>query len=300
VSDPQFPAPQGGPQTNYVLPQSDGGSGSGMKMAILFGAVIALVAANVYLFLQIDSLKQELAKNREVLLQEVGRVKESSSVTSAAAQRHLESLKTELAAAREQAASAVGQAKVDATKHAEEIARRLEQQQKAVSAELKGQISNVEQAANSKIGEVSTEVGNVKTDLSSTKSELDKTIAGLKSTQGDLGVQSGLIATNGKELAALKALGERNYFEFNLGKSKQAQKVGDVFIQLKKADQKKYRCTFELTFDDKKVEKKEKTINEPIQFYTSRARQPYEIVVNEVHKDRIVGYLATPKVQSGR
>jgi hypothetical protein len=71
-------------------------------------------------------------------------------------------------------------------------------------------------------------------------------------------------------------------------------------MHLKKADQKKNRATFELTFDDKKVEKKEKTVNEPIQFYTSRARQPYEIVINEVKKDMIVGYLATPKVQSGR
>jgi hypothetical protein len=271
-----------------------------MKMAILFGAVIALVAANVYLFLQIDSLKQELAKNHQDLKQQVELVRSSSSVTSAAAQRNVDSLKDELAEARRQAASSVGEAKVEATRHAEEIAKRLEQQQRAAVGELKGQISTVEQTANTKIGEVSSEVGNVKTDLTATKGELDKTIAGLRSTQGDLGVQSGLIATNSKELAALRALGERNYFEFNLGKTKQPQKVGDVFMHLKKADQKKNRATFELTFDDKKVEKKEKTVNEPIQFYTSRARQPYEIVINEVKKDMIVGYLATPKVQSGR
>jgi hypothetical protein len=147
---------------------------------------------------------------------------------------------------------------------------------------------------------VSTEVGTVKSDLSSTKAELDKTIASLKSVSGDLGVQSGLIATNGKELAALKALGERNYFEFNLGKTKQPQRVGDVMLQLKKADQKRNRYTLDITADDKRVEKKDKGVNEPVQFYTSKARQPYEIVVNEVKKDVIVGYLATPKVQTGR
>jgi len=303
VSDPQYMPPQGGQQPNYVLPQPNGGGGSGVKMAILFGAVVALIAANVYLFLQIDSLKAEMAKNRETLLAEVGRVKETSSVTTAAAQRNLDTLKDELEAARRQASMAVGQAKVDAQKHAEELAARLAQQQKAAEAQLKGQISQVEQtatAATTKIGEVSTEVGTVKTDLSSTKAELEKTIASLKSVSGDLGVQSGLIATNSKELAALKALGERNYFEFNLGKTKQPQRVGDIMLQLKKTDQKKNKYTVEITADDKRVEKKDKGVNEPVQFYTSKARQPYEIVVNEVKKDVIVGYLSTPKVQTGR
>jgi len=76
--------------------------------------------------------------------------------------------------------------------------------------------------------------------------------------------------------------------------------VGDVFIQLKRTDPKRNRFTIEILADDKKVEKKDKTVNEPVQFYTSKARQPYEIVVNEVRKDVIVGYLATPKVQAAR
>ncbi len=303
MSDPQFPPPQGNPQPSYVLPAHHDSGGQGVKMAILFGAVVVLIAANVYLYLQIDGLKQEMAKNRETMAAEVGRVKETSAVTTAAAQKHLQDLRSELDEARKQASTAVGQAKIDAQKHADEVAARLAQQQKATEAQLKGQISQVEQtasAATTKIGEVSTEVGAVKTDLSSTKSELDKTIASLKSVSGDLGVQSGLIATNGKELAALKALGERNYFEFNLGKTKQPQRVGDIMLLLKKTDQKKNKYTVEVTADDKKVEKKDKNVNEPVQFYTSKARQPYEIVVNEVKKDVIVGYLATPKVQSGR
>jgi hypothetical protein len=115
-----------------------------------------------------------------------------------------------------------------------------------------------------------------------------------------LGVQSGLIATNGKELAALKALGERNYFEFNLTKTKEPRKVGDITVLLKKTDPKKNKYTIELVADDKKYEKKDKNLNEPVQFYVAKARQPYEIVVNEVKKYQIVGYLTTPKVQSAR
>ncbi|MCX7604327.1 MAG: hypothetical protein N2036_09650 [Bryobacteraceae bacterium] len=297
MSDPNYMPPQG-QQPTYVYPTQGGGGGG--KTAILFGAVIALVAANVYLFLQVDALKKEMAQNREVLMAEVSKAREASTVTSAAAQRNIEALKDELEAARRQVATATGQAKLEAQKHAEELAARLAQQQKAAEAQLRGQISQVEQQAATKIGEVSTEVGSVKTELSSTKSELEKTIAQLKSVAGDLGVQSGLIATNSKELAALKALGERNYYEFNLGKTKEPQRVGDVFIQLKRTDPKRNRYTIEIIADDKKVEKKDKTINEPVQFYTSKARQPYEIVVNEVRKDVIVGYLATPKVQVSR
>jgi hypothetical protein len=85
-----------------------------------------------------------------------------------------------------------------------------------------------------------------------------------------------------------------------LPKEKAARRVGDIMLQLKKADGKKNRFTVDLTFDDKKVEKKDRTLNEPLQFYTSKARQPYELVINSIGKDTISGYLATPKVQNAR
>jgi hypothetical protein len=147
---------------------------------------------------------------------------------------------------------------------------------------------------------VSSEVGNVRTEVASTKSELQKTIADLKSVRGDMGVQSGLIATNSTELAALRSLGDRNYFDFKLAKTKAPQRVGDVAIRLTKTDEKKNKFTITVIADDKTVEKKDKNINEPIQFYVAKARIPYEIVVNTVSKDQIAGYLATPKVQSAR
>jgi chromosome segregation ATPase len=212
-------------------------------------------------------------------------------------------LKDDLEAARRAQAMAVGQAKLDAEKKVQELEKTLKQETKAVEGALTSKITEVKEqtaAVNSKVGEVSTEVGAVKTEVASTKTELEKTIGDLKRVRGDLGEQSGLVATNGKELQALKALGERNYFEFRLPKAKQPQKVGDVLLTLKKSDLKKNRFTIELIADDKKVEKKDKSINEPLQFYTSKARQPYEIVINEVGKDLIVGYLATPKVQNAR
>jgi chromosome segregation ATPase len=282
------------------------GDGPNWKIPVLFGSVIALLGANIYLFTQVDGVRNDIGEFRKTMQTEIAGLKESSSVSTQTARRSLSSLKDELEGARRQASMAAGQAKAEATKHAEELAKRLtteqarvEKQQQLMKTELT-QVGEAATTANTKIGEVSTEVGTVKTDVATTKSELEKTIADLKRTSGDLGVQSGLIATNGKELAALKALGERNYFEFNLTKTKEPRKVGDITVLLKKTDPKRNKYTIELVADDKRVEKKDKNLNEPVQFYVAKARQPYEIVVNEVKKDQIVGYLTTPKVQSAR
>jgi chromosome segregation ATPase len=282
------------------------GGGPNWKIPVLFGSVIALLGANIYLFTQVDGVRSDIGEFRKTMQTEIAGLKESSSVSVQTARRSLSSLKDELEAARRQASMAAGQAKADATKHAEELAKRLaveqsrvEKQQQLMKTELT-QVGEVATTANTKVDAVGTEVGSVKTEVAANKSELEKTIAELKRTNGDLGVQSGLIATNGKELAALKALGERNYFEFNLMKTKEPRKVGDVTVLLKKTDPKKNKYTIELIADDKKVEKKDKNLNEPVQFYVAKARQPYEIVVNEVKKDQIIGYLTTPKVQSVR
>jgi len=267
---------------------------------------VALIAATGYLFVQVTQTRSELAQTREALLDEISKIHETSAVSTQTSRRSVESLKSDVDAARRQASQLAGQAKIDAEKHAEELAANLqkvqqEQAQKvsAVTAEV-SQVKDQASAANTKISEVSTDVGNVRTEVASTRSELEKTIAQLKATQGDLGVQSGLIATNGKELAALKALGERNYVEFKLAKTKGPQKVGDIAILLKKADPKTNRYTITVIADDKTVEKKDKTVNEPVQFMLAKASQPYELVVNDVKKDLISGYVAAPKVQQTR
>lgn len=274
-----------------------------VKLSVLAGVVIALLVANVYLFVQMDRVKGELGKLRDSTLKEVANLKETSSVNTANNRRRLEALNEELEAARRQASVAVGQAKTEAMARAEQLSRQLAEEQRRQQQVMTSQISEVKQAtseAATKIGEVSTDVTNVRSEVAATKSELDKTVAEMKRMNGDMGVMSGLIATNGKELTALKNLGDRNYFEFKLGKTKAPQKVGDVAILLKRADPKRNKFTIELVADDKRVEKKDKNLNEPVQFYVSKARQPYELVVNQVGKDLITGYLATPKVQNPR
>ena len=285
-------------------------SGSNSKIPILFGAVVALVGASLYQFYEVHQVRSDLETTKAALLEQISKVHETSTVSSKTNRESVDSLKSQMTEARRQASILAGQAKLDATKHADDLAEKLEKMQQEETAKMtekvtavSGDVSKVREDANStktRVGEVSTDLAVVKTDAAATRSELEKTIADLKSTRGDLGVQSGLIATNGKELAALRSLGERQYTEFRLSKEKSPTKVGDVQMRLKSADMKKNRYTIELIADDKLVEKKDKTVNEPVQFMLSRATQPFEIVVNEVKKDMISGYIAAPKVQQAR
>lgn len=283
--------------TIYSTPPA---SSSGAKTAFVVGAIIALLAANIYLYFQVERTRTEVAKLRESLLTELTNLRETSSVTNQTARRHLETLKEELEAARKQANSAASQAKAEAVKRVDDLGKQIAAEQQKQQQQVASELSEVKQSANTKIDAVSGDVTTVKSQLGMTQSELQKTIADLKKVTGDLGVQSGYVATNGKEIAALKRLGERNIFEFNLGKTKKPQRVGDIALTLKKADPKRNRYTIEVLADDKTTEKKDRTVNEPVQFYTLKAKQPYEIVVNQVKKDQIVGYLATPKEQLSR
>jgi len=205
------------------------------------------------------------------------------------------------------AAVAVRRARSEAQKQVQDLDAKLasqtEQQQQQVASEL----SKIKDNTDSKFTEVSGNVNTVKTNVeevkanvAATQAELTKTGLDLRRAMGDMGVMSGLIATNSKDLDALRALGERNYMEFDIAKNQGPRKIGDVTLNLKKSDVKRNRFTMDVMADDKRVEKKDKTINEPVQFYTAGNVQPYEIVVNQVSKDHVTGYLSTPKVKLAR
>jgi len=290
---------------SYLPPQPDR---SGPKTALVAGALIALVAANIYLYVQLDHLRTDLANTRESIRTELASLRDASSVNTAAQTRRVETLNQELENARNQARTLSSQAKAEATARAEQLAKQLEAEQNKAQQQLSSDISGVKQAAdaasanlNSKLTDVSTDVGGVRKQVDSTQAELTKTIDQLKSMQGDLGVQSGLIATNATELAALKLKGERNYLDIKLGKTKQPVRFGDITLLLKRTDPKKNKYTVDVMADDKLTEKKDKNINEPVQFYTAKGgHTPYEMVINQVGKDQIVGYLSTPKEQAAR
>jgi len=181
---------------------------------------------------------------------------------------------------------------------AEEIIRR-EAAQEANSQRLETAQKQTAQQVSSVSNEVSnvkSDVGGVKTDVAKTQNELANTISQLTSMRGDLSDHSSLIARNHDELELLKHKGDRNYYEFTLVKG-QRKPVGTVSLELKKADAKKNRFTLVVFSDDKQYEKKDRNLNEPLQFYSGKSPMLFEIVINSVggKNNQINGYLTTPK-----
>jgi predicted nucleic acid-binding Zn-ribbon protein len=173
----------------------------------------------------------------------------------------------------------------------------IRKEQAASDQKLTAQLTQVKQESEEKIGAVATDVTGAKKDIESTKTDLEATKSKLDRATGDMGVMSGLIAHNRDDLEELRRRGDRNYYEFTVKKEKTPQKVGPVQMTLNKADQKKAKYTMTVFADDRSIEKKDKTAGEPVQFYMKGASRmaPYEIVVFDVGKNQITGYLSTPK-----
>ena len=181
---------------------------------------------------------------------------------------------------------------------AQEITAREERNeansQKLASAEK--QTAQQVTAVSSAVTDVKTDVGGVKTDVAKTQSDLATAVAQLTSMKGDLSGHSSLIARNHDELELLKHKGDRNFYEFSLTKG-QRKPVGTVSLELKKADSKRNKFTLVVYSDDKEYEKKDRNLNEPLQFYSGKDPVLFEIVVNSVgvKNSTISGYLSTPK-----
>jgi predicted nucleic acid-binding Zn-ribbon protein len=178
------------------------------------------------------------------------------------------------------------------------LAADVQQQQKAAVAQLNQAIAKKASAeemnklqadANAKIGGLSTDLAGTKQDLANTKSEFANALAG---TKGELG---GAIARTHDELVALAHKTDRDYFEFSLEHRKAQQKVGTVAIELDKTDTKRNTFSVFLNFDDKRTQRSNKAMNEPVYFYVQGASSALELVVNKLGKDSISGYLSAPK-----
>jgi hypothetical protein len=244
---------------------SGGGGGLGTVLGIA-GTALSVVALGlaIYLFVGLKDARKEIAR---------------LSAQGTEADKKTRDLDSGLAAVRGQTATIAERAGIteaELEKTAAE-AQQLRESQKKGMASLGG------------------EVGKVKSDVAAQKAAIAETQEKLQRAMGDLGEQSGLIARNAEELEALKRTGLREYYEFDLPKGKTPSAVGPVALRLKDADSKRHKFNMVLVVDDIQIEKKDKTLLEPVQFYRKGSRQLHEIVVYNVSKDRITGYLSTPK-----
>jgi hypothetical protein len=258
-----------------VLPAAEGTAG---KWILLLLAV-AYAAGSIFFMITLKMRVEQLGKDQgasNAQIAQLGQQIQSAQADSETLAKQLGMTKKELA----------------------ERSEELQQQQRAavqkLSAEQKAQLGEISKVSGA-VANVQTDVGGVKTDVASTKADLAATQAKLQSTIGDLGMQSGLIAHTRDDLEVLKHKGDRNYFEFTLTKGAKPQPVSTVSLQLKKTDPKRGKFTLDVTSDDKTIEKKDRNIAEPIQFYSGRDHMLFELVVWTVDKKTAAGYLSTPK-----
>lgn len=182
-------------------------------------------------------------------------------------------------------------------KQLEERAQAIIRREDAANRQLRAAQQQTAQqvaAVSSDVTNVKTDVGGVKTDVAKTQADLATTISQLQSMRGDLTGANTLIARNHDELVTLEHKGDRNYYEFTLDKGRR-KPVGTVSLELRKADAKHSRFTLWVFADDRRYEKKDRNVNEPLQFYSGKQPTLYEIVVNNIGKNSVSGYLSTPK-----
>ena len=269
------------PQESYHYDDT----GTPRWIAVLFGVLfVALAAMAFFGYTSQARLSQELTKSEDASRQLLQRL-DQANASLADLKGHIEVTEEKL-----------GMTKAELSR-AKNRAEAIRKDQLAADQKLTTQLTQVQKESDEKIGAVATDLGGTKKDLETTRSDLESTKGKLERMQGDEGVMSGLIAHNHDDLEELKRRGDRNYYEFNVPKAKTPQRVGPVQITLNKVDQKKSKYTMTVFADDKSIEKKDKTAGEPVQFYvkgTSRM-SPYEVVVFDVGKNQIAGYLSTPK-----
>jgi chromosome segregation ATPase len=259
---------------------------SGLFIALVGFAVLASAAGLIWSY----TLETRLQKSQTALTtaqQQNDKLAESLNETNAKLKVTTETLGQSVGLTQRQLEA---RANEFLKRQAAETAR-LEKEQQTASADAQQKIS----AVSTDVTSVKTDVGGVKTDVAATKSELQNTESQLKRVTGDLGVTSGLVATNAKELDILKHKGDRNYYDVSLTKGAKPTSISGISLSLKKADAKHSKYTLLVESDDKKIEKKDKNLDEPVQFYTGKDKLLYELVINSINKNQAIGYLATPK-----
>jgi len=170
-------------------------------------------------------------------------------------------------------------ARLEAAKAVEDTTTKLSALDTSVHTEL------ATKAANDDLKNVDTKVGGVRTDLDTTREDL-------KMARSEMGT---LIARNHDEIDQLRRLGERDYVEFTIAGKNKPQKVGNLTVELKGINEKRSQFSVAMTAEDRRIEKKNRNMNDPIFFYISGTKIPEELVINKLGKDTVSGYVSIPK-----
>ncbi len=167
-------------------------------------------------------------------------------------------------------------------------------QSKSATAGIGKKVDNLETSVKAELATKanSEDMNKLNGDVTGVKSDLDATKNSIQMARSEMGT---LIARNHDEIDQLRHMGQRDYFEFTVQRKGGATKVGTVQVELRDTNIKKNQYTINVLADDKSFEKKNRSVNEPIFFYTGGSRQALELVINKVTKSTASGYLSVPK-----
>jgi hypothetical protein len=272
-----------------VLGMEPESSASYGKFLLVFLVLAALAVGEIYTISKINSMRGALEAQQtqtskqlraEFQDQLAGRL---SSIERTNAQQ-MDALKDELDAASKRVGATGGE-----LKRSRAMVAQLQNDERKQAEQLQAELA--QKADQQQVGALNQDVSAQRTDLDKTKTVLESVRSDLGMARSEMGT---LIARNHDDIEQLRRLGERDYFEFTAAR-RNPVRVGGVSLTLTKTNVKRHRFNLDLLTDDVAVEKRDRTINEPIFFYVSGSKRPYELVVNEVKVDQVKGYLSTPK-----
>ena len=271
----------------HVIEPEDSGSQS--KFLLIFVVLAALVVGEIYSIHKIhstrDALEAQQAQTHKQLAAEFQDQLTSrlSAIENSNAQQ-FDALKAELDSAAKRLGATGGE-----LKRSRAMVAQLQSEEHKQAEQLQQQLAL--KADQQQVGALGQDVTAQRTDLDNTKKALDSVRSDLGMARSEMGT---LIARNHDDIEQLRKMGERDYYEFTASRKAPAHVAG-VGLTLTKTNVKRHQFNLALVVDDIRVEKKDRTINEPIFFYVSGSKRPYELVVNEVKSNEVKGYVSAPK-----
>ncbi|MDA1237272.1 MAG: hypothetical protein O3A53_21105 [Acidobacteria bacterium] len=258
-------------------------------------AVAALIGFNVHLMNKVGDIETSTQSERAAMTAEVSDLEASLSAQSGAHQREISALQQSVEKTKAEAAN---RARSEARRGADQLSKLIAQKEREQQDMFLTEIGSVRGEADTNrkgIEDVSTRVVGVQGELDQTRQSLNETADLLVSTQTDVDAISGRVGTHEAAIERLKMQGQRDVTQFQLPVAKERTKIESVHMRVKDIDFKKNRYTLEVMADDKVVTHKDRLLNQPVEFYVTGAAQPYEVVVTEIERNQVTGYLATPK-----
>ncbi len=291
--------------SNGYLSSRRGYSAASVLVLLLLGFLLAL-AGNVYQFVKSQHLARELAAIQHNLQAQITRLSDATSGAFDVTEHRFEQLNR----LQESTAAAIIDARSELRRNNTQVATHLEDRNQELAQknqELTAQLTALKQDISARLQNTSTKLDTADAKLQHVFTETDRNRADLKRVAGDLNAVTAKLATSAKPVATLPQPAAappippaRKHLPFDLLTTKVPTRIGEIQIAIRSTDPKNNRYTMDLYTGDKVARGKDCAINEAVQFYLAGNPLPYEVVVNQVWKDEVIGYVSAPVVPGPR